>query len=117
MNGFAQYYVTFLGDLWNNIVEWFQNHIAIIVEVFYGDWAGAGGYFQKLNTAIGSWNALDYIAFILVVIIDLAFLFLLIVLLVQLIRRYIKFNKREIDKDSLIEEVSLLNQKVVELID
>ena len=117
MNGFAQYYVTFLGDLWNNIVEWFQNHIAIIVEVFYGDWAGAGGYFQKLNGAIGSWNALDYIAFILVLIIDLAFLFLLIVLLVQLVRRYIKFNKREIDKDSLIEEVSLLNQKVVELID
>jgi hypothetical protein len=104
MSNIAQNYVTFLGDLWNNIEDWFQNHIAIIVEVFYGDWAGAGGYFQKLGASIGSLKALDYIAFILVLIIDLAFMFLLIVLLVQLVRRYIKFNEREIDKDSLIED-------------
>lgn len=117
MSNFAQYYVNFLGDLWNNICEWFIQHISIIVKVFYGDWWNSNGYFMSLGDAIGSWNALDYIAFIIVLIINIGFIGLLFVLLYQLIRRYIKFVKREVDKDALVEEVSLLNQKVVELID
>ena len=117
MSNFAQYYVNFLGDLWNNICEWFIQHISIIVKVFYGDWWNSNGYFMSLGDAIGSWNALDYIAFIIVLIINIGFIGLLFVLLYQLIRRYVKFVKREVDKDALVEEVSLLNQKVVELID
>jgi len=117
MSGFAQFYVQFLSDLWSNICEFFMAHINIIVKIFYGDWAEAGGYFNTLGNAIGSWNVLDYIAFILVLIINIGFMALLVVLLFQLIKRYVKFVRREIDKDSLIEEVSLLNQKVVELID
>ncbi len=117
MSGFAQYYVQFLSDLWNNICAWFLAHISIIVKIFKTDWFDNGGYFDKLGDAIGDWKVLDYIAFILVLIINIGFIALLVVLLYQLLRRYIKFVKREVDKDSLVEEVSLLNQKVVELID
>ena len=117
MQGFAQYYVQFLKDLWGNIGSWFMAHINIIAKIFYKDWAESGGYFDSLGNAIGTWNALDYIAFILVLIINIGFIAILIVLLFQLIKRYVKFVKREIDKDTLVEEVSLLNQKVVELID
>ena len=117
MQGFAQYYVQFLKDLWKNIGEWFMAHINIIAKIFYKDWAQSGGYFDSLGNAIGTWNALDYIAFILVLIINIGFIAILIVLLFQLIRRYVRFVRREIDKDTLVEEVSLLNQKVVELID
>ncbi len=117
MQGFAQYYVQFLKDLWKNIGEWFMAHINIIAKIFYKDWAQSGGYFDSLGNAIGTWNALDYIAFILVMIINIGFIAILIVLLYQLIRRYVRFVRREIDKDTLVEEVSLLNQKVVELID
>ena len=117
MSGFAQYYVGFLQDLWKNIGEWFLRHISIIVKIFYGDWWESGGYFDELGNAISGWNALDYIAFILVLLINIGFIGLLVVLLYQLIRRYVKFAKREVDKDALVEEVSLLNQKVVELID
>ncbi len=117
MQGFAQYYVQFLQDLWKNITEWFMAHINILVKIFYGDWANSGGYFDSLGNAISTWNALDYIAFILVLIINIGFIAVLIVLLFQLIKRYIRFVRREIDKDTLVEEVSLLNQKVVELID
>ena len=117
MQGFAQYYVQFLQDLWKNITEWFMAHINIIVKIFYGDWANSGGYFDSLGNAIGTWNALDYIAFILVLVINIGFIAVLIVLLFQLLKRYIRFVRREIDKDTLVEEVSLLNQKVVELID
>ena len=114
MSKFARFYVEFLRDLWNNIIEWFELHIEIIKKVFYGDWSE---YFDNLSESISDWNVLDYIAFILVLIINVGFLALLVILIFQLLRRYVRFVKREIDKDTLVEEVSLLNQKVVELID
>ena len=114
MSKFARFYVEFLKDLWNNIIEWFELHIEIIKKVFYGDWSG---YFESLGNSIGDWGVLDYIAFILVLVINIGFLALFVILIFQLLRRYIRFVRREIDKDTLVEEVSLLNQKVVELID
>jgi len=117
MGGFSKFYVQFLGDLWNNIGEWFTMHISIIVKIFKGDWYDAGGYFDTLGNAVGNWNALDYIAFILVLIINIGFIALLAILIFQFLKRYVRFVRREIDKDTLVEEVSLLNQKVVELID
>lgn len=116
MSGFSQFYIQFLSDLWRNICECFSMFWSIIVKIFYGDWAD-NGYANSFMNAIGTWNALDYIAFILVLIINVGFIALFVVLLFQLIKRYIRFVKREVDKDSLVEEVSVLNQKVVELID
>ncbi len=116
MKGFSQFYIQFLADLWRNIGECFSMLWSIIVKIFYGDWAD-NGYANTFMNAIGSWNALDYIAFILVLIINIGFIVLLVILVFQLLRRYIHFVKREVDKDALVEEVSVLNQKVVELID
>ena len=116
MNGFSQFYIQFLSDLWRNICECFSMVWNIIVKIFYGDWAD-NGYANTFMNSISTWNALDYIAFILVLIINIGFIVLLLILLFQLVRRYVRFVKREVDKDALVEEVSLLNQKVVELID
>lgn len=116
MSGFSQFYIQFLGELWGNITEIFSMIWSIIAKIFYGDWAD-NGYFNTFMNAISDWNALDYIAFILVLIINIGFVALLCVLLFQWIRRYFRFIKREVDKDALVEEVSVLNQKVVELID
>ena len=113
MRGFAQFYLEFLGQLWNNIVEGFKIFASLFTKAFYGD----NGYINAFTNAIGAWNVFDYIAFIIVLIVNVGFIALLVILLVQLLRRYIHFNKRELDKDVLVEEVSLLNQKVVELID
>lgn len=116
MNGFSQFYIQFLSDLWRNICECFSMVWNIIVKIFYEDWAD-NGYANTFMNSISTWNALDYIAFILVLIINIGFIVLLLILLFQLVRRYVRFVKREVDKDALVEEVSLLNQKVVELID
>lgn len=114
MDKFASYYVSFIEALWNNITEWFMAHVNIIVKIFYKDWVN---YFNALGSSISKWGVFDYIAFIFVLIINIGFVGLAVVLLFQLVKRYFKFVKREVDKDSLVEEVSLLNQKVVELID
>ena len=116
MRGFAQFYLEFLGQLWNNIVEGFQIFGSLFSKAFYKDWVD-NGYINSFTNSIGAWNVFDYVAFIIVLIINVGFIALFTVLLVQLLRRYIHFNKKEIDKDVLVEEVSLLNQKVVELID
>ena len=117
MSGFSQFYIEFLNDLWANICRHFQMLWTIISDMFYTDWA-VNGYFNSFVNAIGGgWNALDFIAFIIVLIINVGFIALLVVFLFQVLRRYFKFVRREVDKDALVEEVSLLNQKVVELID
>ena len=120
MTGFSQFYIQFIQQLWYNFCDIFVSLWKIIENIFYHDWADENiGYIPLLQNSITeyNWNALDYIAFILVLVINVGFVVLFLVLLVQLIRRYIKFVKREVDKDALVEEVSLLNQKVVELID
>jgi hypothetical protein len=45
----------------------------------------------------------------------LAFLTFLGIRLYQFIRKYIRFAKKEIEKDVLLEEVAILSQKAVEL--
>ncbi len=116
MTGFTQFYIRFLEQLWNNIVHFFTTIGDLIARMFYKDWA-VDGYYQLFIENSATWNVLDYVAFIFVLIINVAFVGLIIFLLYLLIKRYVRFVSREVDKDSLVEEVSLLNQKVVELID
>lgn len=116
MTGFTQFYIRFLEQLWNNIVYFFVTIGDLIARIFYKDWA-VDGYYQLFIENSANWNVLDYVAFIFVLIINVGFVALIIFLLYLLIKRYIRFTKKEIDKDTLVEEVSLLNQKVVELID
>lgn len=116
MTGFTQFYIRFLEQLWNNIVHFFTSIGDIFARMFYKDWA-VDGYYQLFVEYSANWNFLDYVAFIFVLIINIAFIGLIVYLLFLLIKRYVRFASREIDKDTLVEEVSLLNQKVVELID
>ncbi len=116
MTGFTQFYIRFLEQLWNNIVHFFATIGDIFARMFYKDWA-VDGYFQLFSEYSANWNFLDYVAFIFVLIINVAFVGLILFLLYLLLKRYVRFAAKEIDKDTLVEEVSLLNQKVVELID
>lgn len=116
MTGFTQFYIRFLEQLWNNIVHFFTTIGDIFARMFYKDWA-VDGYYQLFIEHSANWNFLDYVAFIFVLIINIAFIGLIIYLVFLLVKRYIRFTAKEIDKDTLVEEVSLLNQKVVELID
>lgn len=116
MTGFTQFYIRFLEQLWNNIIHFFTTIGDIFARMFYKDWA-VDGYYQLFVEYSANWNFLDYVAFIFVLIINIAFIGLIVYLLFLLIKRYVRFASREIDKDTLVEEVSLLNQKVVELID
>ena len=81
MRGFAQFYLEFLGQLWNNIVEGFKIFASLFTKAFYGDWVD-NGYIDAFTNSIGAWNVFDYIAFIIVLIVNVGFIALLVTLLV-----------------------------------
>ena len=112
MAEFTKFYIRFLEQLWNNIVHFFVTIGDLLARMFYKDWA-VNGYFQLFTESSSNWSVLDYVAFIIVLIINIGFVGLSIYLLFLLLKRYIRFTSKEVDKDTLIEEVSLLNQKIV----
>lgn len=117
MKEFAKYYVHFLKDFFKNFGTFFKNIGLAFKKWFYND---IKGYFTDLadysvhNTY---WGALDWVVYVIVAIVDIAFVVLLITLIVILCKRYNKFRKREIEKDELVDQIQLLNKKVVDLVD
>jgi len=118
MVAFSRYYITFLQDLWKNIVT-------LIVDYLFGFWkklfyTDPIAYYNKLHAAAwenSDWTTMDWIALVGVSLVNITLLVLIVIWLVQLFRRYFRFRKREIEKDDLVQEVAILNQKVIELID
>ena len=118
MVAFSRYYITFLQDLWDNVVSLFVDKIVgFWVKLFYID---PLRYYQKLHAEAwesGEWNTLDWVALVGVTLVNITLVVLFIIWLIQLIRRFFRFRRREVEKDDLVQEVAILNQKVIELID
>lgn len=111
---FARYYITLIRDFFANIGEFFKR----IFEAFAGLlFNGTKDLFANLIAASSKFTLLDWVMAFLVLIINLAFFVFLVLRVYQFLRKYIKFSISEIEKDELLEEISFLNQKTVELID
>ncbi len=111
---FVRYYIDFLRNLLDNIVKFFRNIFAIIADIFYHDLAG---YIQKLVEFSENFNVLDWIAAIVIIALNIAFIVFLVIRLGLLLRKYIKFNRSEITKEKLMSEITVLSQKIVDLTD
>lgn len=111
---FARYYINFIRELFINIGQFFATIARAFADFFFNDIIG---YFINLVEASYAFNILDWFMALLVTIINIAFVIFLVLRLYQFLRRYIKFVKQEIEKDDLLEEIALLNQKTVELIE
>ena len=115
MEHFANYYIEFLQTLWTNIKELIWGKlIGFWIQIFYTD---PKTYFTQIGTYAKEWNVIEWIAFVAVLIIDLTVLVLFVLWIIQLLRRYFRFRKREVEKDELVQQVAILNKKVIELID
>ncbi len=114
---FSKYYIDFLKSFFENVKDWFLTLWSLFTKFFY--------YYPKsyitdvINKCVNNpnfkWS--DWIAFVIVLIINVAFFVLLMVLIYQFLRRYIKFRKREVEKDELVEQIAILNNKTAELIE
>ena len=111
---FSRYYINFLRDLFSNIYNFFITIINAFIDVLIKD---PISYFENLINSSNNFNLLDWISAFIVIIINGFFIIFLFIRLYQLLRKYIKFVKKEIDKDQLLEEITALNLKTAELVE
>ncbi|MBN2300655.1 MAG: hypothetical protein JXC31_05660 [Acholeplasmataceae bacterium] len=111
---FARYYINFIREFFANIGNFFKRLFEAFADLFFN---GVIDYFKQFISSSSTFTLLDWVMAFIVIIINVAFFVFLALKLYQLTRRYIKFNKSEIEKDSLLEEITFLNQKTIELID
>lgn len=123
MVNFAEYYVNFLWEWLQNVWYFISEFFILFYKLFIGDVIGYDhngiveeGYIVTLGKAISSFDVLGWICFIIVSLANIAFLFFICYRLFQLIRRYIFFRAKEVDKDMLLEEIARLKEQADELI-
>src|SRR5690606_19930705 len=64
-----------------------------------------------------NFNVFDWMAAIIVILINIAFVGFLLIRIYQLLRKYIRFVKIEQEKEYLLEEIAVLSQRTSELTD
>ncbi|MBU1093103.1 MAG: hypothetical protein KKH01_01430 [Firmicutes bacterium] len=111
---FARYYINFIREFFANIGDFFKQIFGAFADLFFNE---VGVYFNEFNEASSKFLLLDWVMAFIVILINVAFIIFIVLKLYQLIRRYVKFSKSEIEKDELLEEITFLNQKTIELID
>lgn len=111
---FSRFYIKLISDFLNDIGDFFKSIFKAITDFFYYD---VKGYVDSFIKSIPHFKLLDWIIAIIVLLINLVFIIFLLIRIFQLLRRYIRFTKKEMEKDELLEEIALLNQKTMELID
>ncbi|MDY0276558.1 MAG: hypothetical protein RBQ97_00585 [Acholeplasma sp.] len=112
MVDFARYYIEFIKTLFNNLIAFFSSIFKAIGKFFGTDiWSYMSSFFESSK----EFNFLDWVVAIIVIVINIAFASFLLIRIYQLLRKYIRFVIKEVEKDYLLEEISLLSQKAVQL--
>jgi len=111
---FARYYINFIRDFFANIGEFFKRLFEAFADLLFN---GVVDFFNKFSDASPNFTLLDWVMAFIVLVLNLAFMVFLVLKLWQLITKYIKFAKKEFEKEELLEEITFLNTKTIELID
>ena len=108
---------TFLKFIYEFLSQFFNG----IFSIFIGIWDGIKkifsikSYIEIANRYKGDFSTGEWILFGIVVLVVLILLACFIGLIVYLIRKYIRFRKTIVEQESMLEEVSELNNKVASL--
>lgn len=113
MAAFAQYYVDFLWTWLNNVWYFIREFFMLFYKLFIGD---AIDYCINLGNHVSAFDVWGWICLIIVSAFNIALLFFVCYRLFQLIRRYIFFRAKEVEKDKLLEEVARLKEQADELV-
>ncbi|MDE7163713.1 MAG: hypothetical protein K2O44_06560 [Clostridia bacterium] len=113
MAEFAEYYVNFLWAWLQNLWYFIKTFFYLFYKLFIGD---AISYCQNLGRHVGAFDVWGWICLIIVSAANIAFLFFICYRLFQLVRRYIFFRAKEVDKDRLMEEVARLKEQADQLV-
>ena len=114
MTAFSNYFLTYIRTLLENIGQLFVYLWNIISHIF---WIDPLEYFVQLGHAWGSFGFIDWLFEIVAIVVNVAFFGFLVLRIFQLLRRYIRFVRKEVEKDALLEQIAELNKRTAELVD
>jgi len=114
MINFSKYFIGFLRTFFHNVGEFLETLWEAFSNALFKDIVG---YFEDLINESNGFGVLGWICEIIVMLIMIAFVTFLVLRVYQLVRRYIRFTRREVEKDALLEEISQLNIRAAELVD
>lgn len=113
MAQFAEYYVNFLWTWLQNIWYFISQFFYLFYKLFIED---AIGYVTNLGEHVGSFDFWGWLCLIIVSICNIALIFFVLYRLFQLIRRYIFFRAKEVEKDKLMEEIARLREQADQMV-
>ncbi|MEA4822023.1 MAG: hypothetical protein VB122_07370 [Erysipelotrichales bacterium] len=111
MGEFAKFYIDLLKEFFNDIKEFFVGLYKVIAQIFINIW----DYIQLFIERSKYFDTLGWVFSIVILSINIAFVIFLLIRLLQFLRRYFIFRKKELDKEELLQEIVNLNQKTLEL--
>ncbi len=111
MGEFAKFYIDLLKEFVNNVKDFFVGLYKVIAQVFINIW----GYIQLFIERSRYFDLLGWVFSVIVISINIAFIVFLLIRLLQFLRRYLIFRKKELNKEELLQEIVNLNQKTLEL--
>lgn len=114
MAEFAKYYVEFLWQFVQNCWYFIRTIALTIYKFFITD---VIDYFVAIGVAVPSFDVLGWIMLILSLLINGGLAFFIIFRLIQLIRRYVIYRGKNVDKDKLLEEIARLRKMADDLVD
>ena len=117
MAEFSKYFISFLKKFFENFLDWFKTLFSLFSKIFY---SYPKQYINDIITSCvnnENFKVLDWIVLVLVSIVLVIFFGLVIVVIFQFLRKYIRFRKREIEKDELVDEIAVLNNRVFDLVE
>lgn len=117
MAEFSKYFISFLKKFFENFLDWFKTLFSLFSKIFY---SYPKQYINDIITSCvnnENFKVLDWIVLVLVSIVLVIFFGLVIVVIFQFLCKYIRFRKREIEKDELVDEIAVLNNRVFDLVE
>ena len=114
MEQFAQWFINLFKEILENIWIFIKTIALAIYKFIILDLVGyVNDYLQKSKT----FTFVDWFVSILAILILGILIAICIVLIYQLLRRYFKFSKKELEKETLMFEVNQLNLDITKLVD
>ena len=109
MNKYFDYLKQMILAFFRNVGDWFYNRFAYPIIQTNKYWTEYGDIFDAYAGDFGFWGWFFFVVFAILLV---AFVGALVWLLVFLLGKYIKFYKKEVDKDKLIEEIETLQAEL-----
>lgn len=114
MAQFSEWFITTFKTYFKEIGNGLKDFFVSLYYILIGNLINHFRDFLKVSS---SFSATDWLIAIPSILVIMLLYVAFIVLIVQLLRRYIKFTRKEHDKEQLMHEVAMLNYRVNELTD